>query len=407
MNETRDKDEMCANDAKAIKDLQAIVGLEPISLDVAEDGHVTYLDITNRGLKTVPNAIRSLKYLEYLDLSNNLITALPDWIGDLSRLRDLNVNDNRLERLPEGMKRLGSLSSLEMRDNRLHDLPAWLATLPLEDLDMTNTFDYVKEPRDYSPEKCNRLASFPSWILETKRLRYVNMTGVFVPSIPANVTFAEYPWFHLPTDTSAKSDKYKFDFTTDLGKPEDEIVADRLDWIKRNGIIKPTKRDLEAAWRTMLKSHQFALFKFNDFFNSISAKVYDKTRILSTAAQEPFACKYCSESYKNQGGLTKHVRLRHQKEYEDEYKARVTKELAMLHRYDEESLQLQVAARVAREKYELRFLRGEYDDSLECLKEEIGSLLASERHEIEMAKAGPKENEFLIKLHTDSIGIII
>src|ERR1044072_2430726 len=48
------------------------------------------LDLTDLGLKNVPDSLRALPAIELLDLTDNVIEELPTWIGELSTLKGLS-----------------------------------------------------------------------------------------------------------------------------------------------------------------------------------------------------------------------------------------------------------------------------------------------------------------------------
>ncbi|MBF0466451.1 MAG: TIR domain-containing protein [Nitrospirae bacterium] len=60
----------------------------------------TYLDLSNRGLTTLPPDIGNLNNLQTLDIYNNQLTALPHEIGKLNKLTDFFVSDNPLKTPP-------------------------------------------------------------------------------------------------------------------------------------------------------------------------------------------------------------------------------------------------------------------------------------------------------------------
>ena len=63
----------------------------------------TTLDLSRKGLTTLPPEIGNLISLTYLDLRNNQLTALPPEIGELANLTDLYLSNNLLAALPPGI----------------------------------------------------------------------------------------------------------------------------------------------------------------------------------------------------------------------------------------------------------------------------------------------------------------
>lgn len=60
------------------------------------------LDLTGLGLRSVPDALRDIGFVEILDLALNQITELPEWIGEIG-VDQLDVSENILRTLPRGI----------------------------------------------------------------------------------------------------------------------------------------------------------------------------------------------------------------------------------------------------------------------------------------------------------------
>jgi len=95
-----------------------------------EDGATT-LDLTGKGLGTLPPEIGNLTNLRLLALSFNDLTVLPAEIGNLTNLVNLYLNHNQLWVLPPQIGKLSSLQYLNLRDNRLMGLPREIGNLTL------------------------------------------------------------------------------------------------------------------------------------------------------------------------------------------------------------------------------------------------------------------------------------
>ena len=61
----------------------------------------TTLDLSRKGLITLPRGIGNLIGLTFLDLRNNQLTALPPGIGNLTNLTELYLSNNLLAALPQ------------------------------------------------------------------------------------------------------------------------------------------------------------------------------------------------------------------------------------------------------------------------------------------------------------------
>jgi internalin A len=110
-------------------------GPKKLGLDSQSYGAVTgWLDLTDLGLKQVPETLHEVRDLELLSLNGNEIQELPQWIGELSTLKALAINRNRLRTLPPEIGSLRRLVGLGLMANRLKTLPETLRTLPLKTL---------------------------------------------------------------------------------------------------------------------------------------------------------------------------------------------------------------------------------------------------------------------------------
>uniref|UniRef100_A0A1J3HHB3 Plant intracellular Ras-group-related LRR protein 3 n=1 Tax=Noccaea caerulescens TaxID=107243 RepID=A0A1J3HHB3_NOCCA len=118
------------------------------------------LNLSRNDLKLLPDSITGLEKLEELDLSSNLLGSLPDSIGQLLNLRILNVTGNKLTTLPESIAQCRSLVELDASFNNLTSLPANIGygLLNLERLSI----------------QLNKIRFFPNSICEMRSLRYLD-----------------------------------------------------------------------------------------------------------------------------------------------------------------------------------------------------------------------------------------
>ncbi len=88
------------------------------------------LDLSGKGLTSIPAYVFSMSNLEYLDLSNNKLTGAPQsQIGQLKNLKSLNLSENQLTGLPAELGQLKKLETLNVSHNRLTGLPNELGNL--------------------------------------------------------------------------------------------------------------------------------------------------------------------------------------------------------------------------------------------------------------------------------------
>ncbi len=95
-------------------------------LKVIEDAKasgVTELDLSGKGLTTLPNELFQLRNLVTLDLSGNLFATLPQEICQLRNLATLDLSGNLFAILPQEICQLRNLTRLALSSNQLAILP--------------------------------------------------------------------------------------------------------------------------------------------------------------------------------------------------------------------------------------------------------------------------------------------
>ncbi|MBC7776218.1 MAG: leucine-rich repeat domain-containing protein [Phycisphaerae bacterium] len=101
-----------------------------LAYDVTEMKETTEaLDLRNRDLDTLPQAIFGHTQLKILMLAGNQLKQLPPEIGNLKNLIFLGLSRNRLEQLPPQLGNLENLKTLQVFSNQLVQLPQTLGNL--------------------------------------------------------------------------------------------------------------------------------------------------------------------------------------------------------------------------------------------------------------------------------------
>ncbi|XP_056143655.1 leucine-rich repeat-containing protein 18-like [Lampris incognitus] len=145
------------------------------------------LDLSNKGISTMPKCILELRGVEELDLSRNLLTEVPDFIGKFVNLHFLDLHSNYLDRVSAAIGRLQNLVNLNLCNNRLtpSSLPGELGllgklrklNLGLNQLDTLPTaIGALKELRQIGLFD-NRLTRYPGCLLKLHHLERVNIQG--------------------------------------------------------------------------------------------------------------------------------------------------------------------------------------------------------------------------------------
>lgn len=149
-----------------------------------EEGRAIHLDLSNKGISTMPNDIEDLSELRLLDLSynnfsilaseifsltklthltltQNGLTSLPGDIGNLESLINLTVEGNNITSLHENIVLLSNLQTLNVVSNGLTELPSLIGLNNLETIYATS----------------NSLSSLPTTIQSLSALNYLDVSS--------------------------------------------------------------------------------------------------------------------------------------------------------------------------------------------------------------------------------------
>ena len=91
--------------------------------------NLTWLDLSNNQLSSLPESLGNLNNLIWLDLSNNQLSSLPKYLGNLNNLIWLYLGYNQLSSLSESLGNLNNLTWLYLEYNQLSSLPESLGNL--------------------------------------------------------------------------------------------------------------------------------------------------------------------------------------------------------------------------------------------------------------------------------------
>jgi len=89
----------------------------------------TVLNLSDRQLSKVPEAVTGQKDLEKLQLYRNNLTELPTSINKLKNLLWLDLDENQLTYLPDSIGDLKKLSELSVSNNQLSAVPSCVQQL--------------------------------------------------------------------------------------------------------------------------------------------------------------------------------------------------------------------------------------------------------------------------------------
>ncbi|XP_078620301.1 uncharacterized protein LOC144887164 [Branchiostoma floridae x Branchiostoma japonicum] len=149
---------------KVVDDLLTIElsgkGLTSVPAEVFDATDIERLVLSENRLTSIPEEIGQLQKLRELELANNLLTQLPQAITTLPNLQHINVSGNKLETLPDGISRL-QLHELLIRNNRFKEIPDEVCSLL-----QLETFSVGDNPLKCLPDKISQLTGLRSMYMD-------------------------------------------------------------------------------------------------------------------------------------------------------------------------------------------------------------------------------------------------
>ncbi|QLE57927.1 COR domain-containing protein [Nostoc sp. TCL26-01] len=140
--------------------------------EISELSNLSQLYLSYNQLTTFPKEISKLSNLSQLYLSYNQLTTLPPDIGQLSRLSRLKLSKNKLTTLPSEIGQLCYLSQLELVDNQLTTLPPEIGQL---------------SRLNYLYLSSNQLTTLPPEIGQLSRLSHLYLIGNQLTTLPPEI----------------------------------------------------------------------------------------------------------------------------------------------------------------------------------------------------------------------------
>lgn len=152
-------------------------------LENGEKNGVERVELSEKKLKTLPDAFGRLASVVSLNLSCNELKALPDSIAGLENLEEFFLSSNQLESLPDSIGLLLKLKILDVSSNQLKAFPDSISECrSLVELDAGyNALAYLPTNLGYGLVNLvrlfvqyNKLRYLPSSVCEMKSLRYLD-----------------------------------------------------------------------------------------------------------------------------------------------------------------------------------------------------------------------------------------
>ncbi|KAJ3682969.1 hypothetical protein LUZ60_013196 [Juncus effusus] len=134
--------------------INIIVPLNLLSLDLFRNLKcLRVLDLSNSGLKNLPDSVSELIHLRYLGLSNTKIEKIPEKLSELFNLQTLELKGClELKELPQGMSKLVNLRHLELRIEweEITDSTKLVIPQGIKELELLQTCSRFNVPSDNS-----------------------------------------------------------------------------------------------------------------------------------------------------------------------------------------------------------------------------------------------------------------
>uniref|UniRef100_A0A3B3X9H4 Disease resistance R13L4/SHOC-2-like LRR domain-containing protein n=1 Tax=Poecilia mexicana TaxID=48701 RepID=A0A3B3X9H4_9TELE len=175
-------------------------------VDLTLDGR-RRLDLSYKGLTTVPACAQRVMDIGELNLSRNLLKKLPPFIEHFDNATVLDLHSNYLDEIPQTIKSLTGLTVLNLCNNRLTSLPieiGKLSNLHILNLGLNllkalpNSIGHLKELR-YLGLSYNHFVVVPTCIGKLKKLEKVNLEGnpIKYPEVPGVKKWSKSDRFHV------------------------------------------------------------------------------------------------------------------------------------------------------------------------------------------------------------------
>jgi Leucine-rich repeat (LRR) protein len=165
----------------------------------------TYLDLSKRGLFSIPPKIMKRTDLESLDLSGNNIVEIPEAIGKLTNLTRLDLDRNQITSVPEAIGKLTNLTTLYLYKNQIDSLPEAIGKLTnLTGLGISNNQITIV------PEAIGNLTNLTELYLDNNQIAILpkaigNLTNLIHLSLDANHIAIRPEWIDKLTNLTKLS----------------------------------------------------------------------------------------------------------------------------------------------------------------------------------------------------------
>jgi internalin A len=180
------------------------------------------LDLSELGLKSVPESVRALASVEVLDFSGNELSKLPEWVARVPMLGVLDLHRNPMRELPVSLMEATKLFWLSVSRTRLESLPTWLGELNnlnyllAEDLGLSSVPECIRQCKKLLLLNLgnNALRAVPEWIGELGQLQQLLLSDNKLISLPSSMkALSTLGWLGVARNP-------------DLGIPEELLLSE-------------------------------------------------------------------------------------------------------------------------------------------------------------------------------------
>lgn len=157
---------------------------------------LNFLEISDAGLRELPNEISNLSSLINLTLRGNELECLPFSIGKLTRLQFLDVSRNAIVQVPESVGCIEALHTLDLSQNKIQGLPETysklksLAHINVSRNNLTDVNVMLKGDLQHLSEVLashNQIESIPEEVGNLEVLRTLDLSENQIKEFPATL----------------------------------------------------------------------------------------------------------------------------------------------------------------------------------------------------------------------------
>lgn len=234
-----------------------------IQIKAKSNLQITSLNLSNKGLQTIPKEVFHCTNLKKLNLAKNKISYLPLELAKLTKLEVLDISQNQIKDIKSRIFDLNKLRILNLSHNKLKHLPTQITklnkldTLIIHNNELT-TLSGIQIPRTVkSLNICNNYISDLSWIYEL-----TNLQSLWIGNNPVEI-------LNIKSIYAIKTLKRLYTFSPNRSLPMPDSIYASLAKIKGN-IFSAKKLDNNIINNEMTRKETIKIQKPHKIFISYS-----------------------------------------------------------------------------------------------------------------------------------------